>query len=78
MNGVESWMLKKNEGPCEKKCPVTEISWKPEKLPEPSGITSELQVCKSNSVVKLADVANNLFQKKEMSESWRSDLIPIY
>ena len=46
----------------------------------PSGVTVELlNVCKKESVRRLAEVANNMLEGNKMPESWRkSDLIPIF
>ena len=43
---------------------------------EPGQIYEFLKVCENDSVKKLAEVASNLLEGKEMPESWRSDLIP--
>ena len=52
---------------------------KTRKAAGPNGKTSELlKVCKNDTTKKLAQVANDLLQEKEMPESWRRDLIPIY
>ena len=46
----------------------------------PSGVTVELlNVCKKESVKRLAEVSNNILEGNKMPESWRkSDLIPIF
>ena len=46
----------------------------------PSGVTVELlNVCKKESVRRLAEVANNMLEGNKMPESWRkSDLISIF
>ena len=53
---------------------------KTRKTAEPRCITFELlKMCKNKNVKKLAEVVNDLHQKKKIPESWRmSDLKPIH
>ena len=55
-------------------------SHKTGKVAGPSDVTDEsLKMFENESVKKLAEVADNLLQRKKMSKSWRkSDLMPIY
>ena len=44
-----------------------------------SDVTTELlKVCKNESVKKLAEVADNLLQRKELHKKWRSNLTPTH
>ena len=76
--------ITKVQGPCEQVSTedVMEalIPMNTGKAAGPSGVTVELlNVCKKESVRRLAEVANNMLEGNKMSESWRkSDLIPIF
>ena len=71
------------EGPCEQVSTedVMEalVLMNTGKAAGPIGITVKLlNVCKKESVRRLAEVANNMLEGNKMPESWRkSDLIPI-
>ena len=76
--------ITKVEGPCEQVSTedVMEalVLMNTGKAAGPSGVTVELlNVCKKESVRRLAKVANNMLEGNKMQESWRkSDLIPIF
>ena len=80
----KSMEITKVEGPCEQVSTedVMEalILMNTGKAAGPSGVTVELlNVCKKESVRRLAEVANNMLGGNKMPESRRkSDLIPIF
>ena len=51
-----------------------------EKQLDQNGVTSELlKVCEKESGKRLAEMSNDMLERRKMPESWRrSDLIPIY
>ena len=80
----KSMEITKVEGPCEQVSSEDMIEalvlMNTGKTDGPSGVTVELlNVCKKESVRKLAKVANNMLEGNKMPECWRkSDLIPIF
>ena len=80
----KSLEIAKVEGPCEQVSTEDAIEalvlMNTGKAAEPSEVTVELlNVCKKESVRRLAKVANNMLEGNKMPECWRkSDLIPIF
>ena len=80
----KSLEITKVEGPCEQVSTeyVMEalVLMNTGKAARPSGVSVELlNVCKKESVRRLAKVANNMLEGSKMPECWRkSDLIPIF